>query len=445
MASPRYLDSAGSDANGGTSWADAKATLAGIDAIDTTGDTIYVAHTHSESTAAAVSYTFAGTAAAPTKIICGNKAAQPPTTPATSAVIATTGNTSGITWAVASSGIVYTYGLTLDAGQGGNNTASIILSNASSLSFFEACTFKLSSTGASSRIQFGGAAVPCRTEVINCSFQFSSTSQSIQVQSTNAVRIAGGSIVAGTVPSAAFTMNNNAQVLVEGFDLSNCASSMNIASSAVGAVKFVMRNCKLPASWTGSLNASTPGVGSVWEMFNCDSADTHYHYRRATQFGTMQDETTIVRSGGANDGVTTFSYKMASNANAQFPHQPLDSPEFVVYVPPSMVGVSRTATIEFVHDSATALKDTELWAEAFYLGTSGAPLGALADDRGGLLSSGSAQDSSSASWTTTGMTNPNKQKCVVTFTPQEEGYVHLRMRLAKASYTAYVDPVVTVA
>jgi hypothetical protein len=54
---PRYLDSAaGNDANNGTTWALAKATVAGIDAIDTAGDTIYVAQTHSETTAAAVSY-----------------------------------------------------------------------------------------------------------------------------------------------------------------------------------------------------------------------------------------------------------------------------------------------------------------------------------------------------------------------------------------------------
>jgi hypothetical protein len=120
MASTRYVDSAaGNDANGGTTWADAKATLAGIDAIDTTGDTIYVAQTHSETTAAAVTYAFAGTVALPTRIICGDKGAQPPTTLSTAAVIATTGNTSGITIGVTSG---YFYGMTFDVAQGGNGT-----------------------------------------------------------------------------------------------------------------------------------------------------------------------------------------------------------------------------------------------------------------------------------------------------------------------------------
>lgn len=437
MASTRYLDSAaGNDANGGTSWADAKATMAGIDAIDTAGDTIYVAQTHSETTAAAVSYAFAGTTASPTKIICGDKAAQPPTSLSTTAVIATTGNTSSIT----STLIGYCYGVTFDAGQTGTGISSF-LNRGAGVCVYDNCTFKLSSTGTNSRIDAGNSNT-ISSSYINCSFKFGAAGQLI-IGTTFSIK--GGSVLSGgTSPNTLFnTVGGAAPITVDGFDLSNCSSSVNITSNSNTGVLMVLRDCKLPSSWTGSLNASTPGTGSVFEMFNCDSGDTHYRYRKATQVGTMQDETTLVRSGGANDGVTTYSYKMVSNANCQGPHQTLDTPEFVIYIPAASTGSSQNATISVLRDSATNLKDTEIWAEAMYLGTSGVPLASFADDAASSLpiAAGADQDADAgSSWTTTGMSNPNKQKCVVTFTPQEEGYLHVKVRLAKASTTVYIDP-----
>jgi hypothetical protein len=81
-----------------------------------------------------------------------------------------------------------------------------------------------------------------------------------------------------------------------------------------------------------------------------------------------------------------------------------------------------------------------------YLADSGSPLGsfvsdAVADKLGATTHADQA--TSSASWTTTGLTNPNAQKLAVTFTPQQAGYIHCRVMVAKASSTYYVDPTVT--
>jgi hypothetical protein len=447
MADPLYLDSAaGNDANNGTTWALAKATLAGIDAIDAAPNTIYVAQTHSETTAAAVSYAFAGTVANPTKIICGNKAAQPPTAISTAGIVATTGNTSTITLSSAGSAFTYLYGLTFDAGQTGTGTASITVGTGNNSSTVaESCTFKLSSTGTSSRITL--ASNGTKNEYVNCGFRFSAGAQGLLITGGvgTVIKIKGGSVLSGgTSPTTLFPGGSSCTLDVDGFDLSNCSSSVNITNSTNANAILKLRNCKLPASWSGSLNSGTPGAGSLFEMFNCDSADTHYKYRRATQFGTMQDESTIVRSGGQSDGTTTLSYKMVSNANAKQVF-PLDSMEWTHYIAAASVGSSRTLTIEFVHDSVTALKDNEIWLEAMYLGTSGAPLGTIGSEGVDVLAAGASQTSSSESWTTTGLTNPNTQKLVFTFTPQEEGYVHYRVRLGAANKTVYVDMKPTVA
>ena len=45
----------------------------------------------------------------------------------------------------------------------------------------------------------------------------------------------------------------------------------------------------------------------------------------------------------------------------------------------------------------------------------------------------------SSTWTTTGMSNPNKQALAVSFTPLLEGEIEFEICLAKPSYTIYVD------
>ena len=55
------------------------------------------------------------------------------------------------------------------------------------------------------------------------------------------------------------------------------------------------------------------------------------------------------------------------------------------------------------------------------------------------------QASSSATWTTTGMTNPNKQKLTVTWTPAKAGAVLGTVSIAAASKTVYVDNMMIVA
>jgi hypothetical protein len=176
---------------------------------------------------------------------------------------------------------------------------------------------------------------------------------------------------------------------------------------------------------------------------NCDSTDTNYRMQRSQYEGDVYSETTIVRTGGASDGTTGLAHKFVSSANAKFTF-PLYGPELVIWN--NTTGSSKTATIEFVHDSVTNLQDDEIWLEVEYLGTSGFPLALLTSDRmTNILSTPTDQTDSSATWTTTGLTNPNTQKLVVTFTPQEIGLIRARVVLAKESYTVYVDPLLTIA
>lgn len=65
----------GSDADNGTTWALAKATLAGALNVATAGDTIFVSDNHAETQASAMTLSSQGTAASPVRILCADDSA----------------------------------------------------------------------------------------------------------------------------------------------------------------------------------------------------------------------------------------------------------------------------------------------------------------------------------------------------------------------------------
>jgi len=432
----------GNNADNGTTWALAKLDLAGAAAIDSAGDTIYVSQNHAESTASAVTLSFAGTIASPVKIICGNDAAEPPTAVATSATVTTTGS-NGITI----NGSLYVYGIAFSSGTGASNATFILVNSTGNYQSFTNCSFTLGTTSSSQNLAIGPSAnQPEKVVFENCNLKFSAAGQYIGVGSAT-FEWNGGALLSGTstpttngliVPGSGRSAGD---VIVSGVDLSQASSSLNLCSSAYSG-SVVFRNCKLPASWAGSLITGTIVQGFRAEMHNCDSGDTNYRLMVQDYYGSILSETTIVRTGGANDGTTTISWKMVSGADAEYPHQTLNSPEIVRWN--ETTGSAITATVEIVTDNVT-LTDGECWIEVQYLGTSGYPLGSFVSDvKADVLATAANQGTSTETWTTTGLTTPVKQKLSVSFTPQEKGYIHAVVKLAKASTTVYVDPELTI-
>jgi hypothetical protein len=436
MANIYVRSTDGSDADNGSTWALAKATLAGASAVVAAGDTVWVSQNHSESSASPISLTWNGTKAAPVRILCGNDAAQPPTALATTAVIETTGN-NAIAMASTVSDYIYMYGLHIRCGVGTIDSPLLLLNQTSDSQFYEECTFEIAATG---QIADVGVSYNAFGETIckNCHFEFSNASQSI-LASECPMQIIGGSLLAGVTPTGVFHLDNSGSATVEGFDMSAVGAAMNLDDTALAGIQLQVSNCKLPASWSGSINSATLTSGSVCELSNSIADNGQYRYQRKSEFGIIDGEKTNVRTGGASDGVRSISWKMVSNADPEWNHQTLDTGEIVRWN--ETIGSPITATIEILHDSVTNMTNQQIWLKVQYLGTSGFPLSSFIDDSSGnYLSSAADQTSSSVAWTTTGLTNPNKQKLSVTFTPQEKGFFHAVVHMAMASKTVYVDP-----
>lgn len=445
MANIYVRSTDGSNADNGSTWALAKADLTGAAAIDAAGDTIYLSQAHAESTASALSLTLAGTLASPTRIIGADDAAEPPTALG-AASITTTGN-AGILFTCAG---YYIDNVVFNVGTGASSSASFTVSGAT-LFFarYSNCTINLLNSNTANRITLsqGGSGWSGRAEFENVTVKFSAAAQGISLSQVYFVWEGGGLAAGGTSPTAIIKVGSGSSgALLSGLDLSAASAGLHIFDVAgVGYGRFIIRNCKLPASWSGSVVSATPGnMSSRFEMHNCDGGDTNYRLRVEDYAGSIRDETVIVRTGGASDGTTALSWKLVTTANAEYPVILLLSPEGALWN--DTTGSSKTLTVEIVHDSQGAgsgskFQDDEVWLEVMALTTSGVPLGEwISDCKADVLATAANQSDSTETWTTTGLTTPVKQTLSVTFTPQEKGVIAWRVVCAKASKTLYVCP-----
>jgi len=275
----------GSDADNGTTWALAKATVAGASGVDAAGDVVWVSQVHAESSAAAQTCNWAGTAGSPVKIICGNDGAAPPTSLATSATVTTTG-ASSIVW----NGFTYTFGIAFFIGSGNNAATFIACNTANNQQVFEQCDFRVVAVGAgTTRINTGNGA-GTKTTFIDCRFRFSQSAQGIAVNGTTHIR--GGSIISGGTNITAFIIGfgNTGSVLIEDFDFSNLSSSLALSSAAGNLSNATIRNCKLPSGWTGTLTTGTATPSSRTSMYNCASGSTNYKLKIWDFRGSASEE-----------------------------------------------------------------------------------------------------------------------------------------------------------
>lgn len=452
-----YLRSTNGTANAddGSTWALAKTGIVG--AIQGTGlaagSNVYTSSAHAESSGS-VSCTMTGTVAAPLKIISANDSAEPPTAYAAGASVTSTSGDISFT-----SGSYHMRGFTLTAGTGGNTNQNIVLmSSGNHHVSLEDCSLILNTTNTNPHLYATGTGTTNQAAAFwkNVGVKFGATSQTIKVR--DHLEWIGGSFLSGssTNSSAVFNLLSGAapvKISVTGVDFSNLSSTVNLVASASNVGTAVFRDCKMPSGWSGGLMNSAPSLpGFRAVAHNLDAGATNYKLWIEDYAGAIRDETTLVRTGGASDGVTGLAWKMTTNANAGEFGTKLVSGEIARRYPVAIsevagwsAGASKTVTCEILHDSATALTDADIWLEAEYLGSSSSPLASIASNhRASLLATATNHASSSETWTTTGMTNPNKQKLVLTITPQQKGTLVLRVCLAKAGKTVYIDPKITI-
>ena len=405
------------------------------------GDTEFVADNHAESTSgAAFVFSFPGTGAAPNTMLCVDHAASvPPGTSNLKSTATVSGTSNGLGFNI-NGGVAYLYGITFQGASG------LIFSTAQNSALtFDTCGMTI--TGGTGRTitfgtQGGGSAgansvilnntiftnnVAGTTIVFNSGrFLWRNTPNAVQGSSaTTLMSVAGGS-----------THN---KVTLQGVDLSLLGSGstiIGIGNNCTGS--FLLQDCKLGAgvSITGG-SIPSPG-GTEVEMVNCDSGNTNYRFYRQNYQATETSETTIVRTGGASDGVTPMARKVVTTANSKW-YAPYKT-DWIEYWH-NTSGIAVSPSIAIVNNSLLTLTNADAWLEVESMTSAGYPLGKFFNDSiANILTSASAQSADNASVWGGGLTSAVQQTLSCTLTPTSFGVLRARVCVARPSLTCWYDP-----
>lgn len=432
----RYVYSGATGSGTGADWANAHTTLAAAVSAASAGDRYFVADDHAETQASNMSISFKGSKQSPDRILCVRRVggSVPPVAAdlRKTATITTTGANYMNLGAQTNYG--YMYGLNFYCGTGavGQN-----------LSFFnnfvvDSCSFNIGNTASTSRIHFGTGGQKAKLRG-STSFSFGHVSQAIDFQfgSVGEWRGDGSPAITGaTIPTAFIVTSGTWALDISGVDFSALGSGKTIVSpSSASGGTIRLANCKLNASVTISSTPDNPMIDV--QVIACNSSGNVQRNEKYMFGGTLTTETTIVRTGGASDGTTSYSWKIVPNSDNEV-DAPVETFEGVIWNDDT--GSSKTLTVHVVTDNVT-LTDADIWLEVEYLGSSGSPVTARTNDAAAILGTPANQASDSGqAWTTTGLTTPVKQKLECTFTPQLKGLIRWRVCYSKASSTVYVCP-----
>lgn len=211
----------------------------------------------------------------------------------------------------------------------------------------------------------------------------------------------GGSVVApaGSVTNLFdCTSQAQAKITVRDVDLSAVGPGSLVKVGDRVIYDALFERCKLSAS-TDVVTGTWQGVrmGKV-KLHHCSAGNRSYDFYEESYEGTVQDDTDIVRTGGASDGTTAISIKMVSSAGVSDNYKGLDSIPIHGWTDST---ASTTFTIEGVWDSATNIQDDEIWMELEYPANNTNGLGAVATDKCAILGTPADQTTSAATWATT--------------------------------------------
>jgi hypothetical protein len=307
-----FVRSGASGTGTGATWLNAFTTLVSGANNCAAGDTVFISddHTETSSVTGSTVVTFPGTPALPNLLLCADHTITNPGAANLKTTALLTLNGASSAWSLR--GCYYAYGL---------HFASVLaLQQCTSITthqVYDTCLFETTTTGAGSITP--SYAIGTTTEWKNCSIKVASTSSGVGGNSqgctfrwTNtATPFAAGS----TIPAGIVTLASSPPAtFIEGVDFSAKSSSSLIGS--IGGSFVIINGCRLGTNTT-FVTPSAPSARII--VINCDSGATNNRYEQYAYQGTETTELTVVRTGGANDTVTTTSRKVVTTANCSNP------------------------------------------------------------------------------------------------------------------------------
>ena len=234
-------------------------------------------------------------------------------------------------------------------------------------------------------------------------------------------------------------------VIIEDVDLSEVGSGATATSlidvSETDFFDFLFTRCKLPsaAGFTMTVGAwPEPMMGRV-RLHHCSSANQTYDFYEEAYEGHVEDETTVVRTGGASNGVTAFSVELVSSANTVDGINGMESIPIHGWTDSTS---SKVFTLDGIWDSASNIQNDEIWMEFEYPVDNSSGLGGVCSTKMVPLGTPADVALDDATWASGTLTNPNDFELRCTCTPGKIGPITAKVYLAKPSTTVWIDPVI---
>jgi hypothetical protein len=382
-----YIYSGAAGSGNGSSWANAytnffNAFISGKAA----GDVFYVAHDHAESAASSLTMSL-GSIVNPIKIICVNRAGSVPPVSAdrraTAQVTATGSFSINFSGNLHADGIIFTAGG--DISFGTSNTANRL----------ENCSLRLS--GTTTTIIVGGSSVVAFAEWRNTTVSFGGTSCKIRIVGHLVWRDTPSALL-GTIPTTVIVFGSAAagRIACAGVDFSAAGAGKTIISTVGAGLASVASflDCKLNASVTKADTPTSPG-GSEIDFVRCGASGNYTVFSNRYN-GTLIEETTIIRTGGASDGTTPISWKIVTTVNCNY-SMPFECPLIATWN--DTVGSSVTATVEGIWGGGAVPNDDDIWVDVQFLGDASSPQASFVNDgKANLLATAAGQTTSLETW-----------------------------------------------
>jgi hypothetical protein len=384
-------------------WTAPHARLANALSWAAAGDTVYLSQDHAETQASAMTITGPGTAGSPVRVFCVNRSGSVPPVSAdlrNTATISTTGANN----LTVNGGLIFgspapsTSGGAIFQVGSGSNTALFVTGGNNR--HFNNCSIVNNNTSTSSGIVLGaaGGGSSSYDRFYNTTVTFGSASQSIAIQNIRFEWFATASAVAGTAPTTLFSniSTRAATALISGVDLSAVTGTLVGAPSNTWL--FIFEQCRLNSAVTASTASPNGRFSPRVELHNCDSGGTNYRQEWRDYPGNIVQSTSVVRTSGASDGTTPISWAFSSSAFATYDVQ-LFGP--IVPIWNDTTGSSVTFYMRGIYNGAALPKNDEVWLEIEYPGNASYPLASFASNvKADILATGASQTADSTAWDT---------------------------------------------
>jgi len=378
-----------------SSWGTAYGSAAAI--------TMFLAGNHAETQASALALAAPGTSSVTCSILCVDQTvAVPPASTAVHATPTASISTTGASTLEIENGGSYS-GISFNCGSGATTVGIFFFSNIYPFRFDNCILAKLGTTAAPQLAinfgEFSGSTNYAMGEVVlnNTSLKFGNTGDGITACGTlvwkNSTAFAGS-----TIPTSLFTIDfyPSANVEIDGVDFSAFSSGSVLIGTAASS-KFIIVNCKFPVGMlvvpSAGLGASSSGA--YIDVVNCDSGATNYQNARYGQAGSHVTNISVIRTGGASDGVTPVSWQISTLAYCSWP-VPFRCQGDAIWN--SLLSTNRVVTLAGIWNSAALPNNDQIWIDVEYLGSSATPLASLATEtKANVLAAGTALTADSTS------------------------------------------------